>query len=90
MQYRLLKTNEQYIVQRQNTKQQWQHIGFVRPFREKGANYFHSVVQLVGSYYGSKENNLFEGVTFVLWTNGFSVNAAEELAPSLIKQIVTC
>ena len=87
MNYRIIKTNEQYIVQRQNTDKYWQHIGFIRPFREKGANYFHAVVELVGSYNGAKENNLFEATTFVLWKNGFSVRAAEELTPILIEKI---
>ena len=89
---RLVQTPDLYLVQAEqqdNDKAWWVTVGTIRKFRQRGAWYYHSVVNFVGSYSGSKENNLFEGITFVLWKNGMSVGQAEKIAPSLIDNMLS-
>ena len=85
---RLMQSSDLYQVQARQLdtdKAWWVTVGTVRKFRERGAWYYHSVV----SFVGSKENNLFEGITFVLWKNGMSVAQAEMIAPSLIENVLS-
>ena len=81
--YRILNTEDLHLVQMQQ-KDWFVTVGTIRKYRERGAWYFHAVVNFVGSHHSSKENSFFQAVTYILWRNGMSVYDAEQIAPDII------
>jgi hypothetical protein len=83
--YQILKTKDLYLVQ-QMQNEWFVTVGIIRKFRQRGAWYYHAVVNHVGSHRSTKENSFFQAVTTVLWLNGMSVYDAEQIAPSIIEK----
>ena len=83
--YKLTKIKNLYLVEKENLDLSWQSIGHIRSHRERGTNFWHAV--LTTRHTGSMWNEFSDAVAWVLWSDGLSIEDADDLAARLLSTL---